>query len=178
MTALPTVHVFTPGEIATAANINLYGTAINYLLNPPVVEIRQTVAQSVATGSTPVSGLTFTTEDEDNSGMHSTVTNTSRCTAVYPGWYDWGGGVGFVANATGSRGGAWAVNGTMLNGSYSWIPANGSGLTATPMRGKKAFLNIGDWIELWSSQTSGAGLNTSVTSIEQSSMSGKFVSGS
>jgi hypothetical protein len=176
MTATPTVHVFVAGEVATAANINLFGTAINFLKSPPILEMNQTVAQSVASASAPASGLTFTTEVVDSSGMHSTSVNTSRCTAIYPGWYEGGGGVAFVANVTGSRGTDWAVTGAALNGTHAWLPANGSGYTATPARVKKFFLNAGDYAELWPSQTSGGALNTSVGSIEQSNLSLKWIS--
>src|SRR5690348_4800830 len=114
MTATPTVHTFAAGEIATAANINLFGTAINFLMARPILEIRQTTNQSVSSSSTPTTPITYTTEDADTSGMHSTSSNTSRATAVYPGWYSFSGNVAFVANSTGSRGLAGAVNGTVL----------------------------------------------------------------
>lgn len=176
MTATPTYHVFTAGEVATAANINAFGTVLSFLKLPPIVEMNQTVAQSYSSSSTPATGATFTTEVVDSSGMHSTSSNTSRCVAVYPGWYEHGGGCGFVANATGSRGGEYAVNGSAVNGSFVWLPANGSGFTATPFRRKLIFLNATDYSEAWLAQTSGGNLNTSVTSIEQTSFSLKWIS--
>jgi hypothetical protein len=177
MTATPTVHVFVAGEVATAANINLFGTVANFLKTPPILEMNQTVAQSIASSSTPTAGLTFTTEVVDSSGMHSTSTNTSRCTAVYPGWYEGGGGYAAVASATGQRGCAWAVTGAALNGGFSYLTANASGFTAVPARGKKFFLNAGtDYVELWPAQTSGGALNTSTASLEQSSLSLKWIS--
>jgi len=176
MTATPVPHVFIAGEVATAANVNTFGTAINFLKTPPIFEANQTVAQSFATGSAPTTGLTFTTEVVDSANGHSTSTNTSRYTAVYPGWYEAGGGVAFAANTTGSRGCDFAVNGTALNGTHAWVPANGSGYTAVPARLKKFFLAVTDFAENWASQTSGGSLSTSVTSIEQPSFSLKWIS--
>lgn len=180
MTATPVVHVFVPFEVATAANVNQFGTVINFLKTPPIFEANQTVAQSLANGSAPVSGnaITFTTEVVDSANGHSTSVNTSRYTAQYPGWYELGGGIATVANATGSRGCDWAVTGAAVNGTHAWLPANGSGYTAVPARAcKKVFMNAStDYVEMWGSQTSGAGLNTSVVGIEQSNMSVKWIS--
>jgi hypothetical protein len=176
MTATPVPHVFIAGEVATAANVNTFGTAINFLKTPPIFEANQTVAQSFSSASTPTTGLTVTTEVVDSANGHSTSTNTSRYVAVYPGWYEAGGGIAFAANATGSRGCDWAVNGAALNGTHAWLPANGSGYTAVPARVKKLFLNATDYVEEWGSQTSGAGLNTSVASVEQPSFSLKWIS--
>lgn len=176
MTAVPTVHVFVPGEVATAANINLYGTAANFLLARPIIEMNQTVSQSIASNSGPGSALTFTTEVVDSSNMHSTVTNTSRATAVYPGYYRFGGGSSFAANATGSRGTIGFVNGTNINGSMVYGPATPSGLWSGPARTKLYFLNVGDFFELNAIQSSGGALSTSVSNIEQPNMTGAWES--
>jgi hypothetical protein len=179
MTAVPVPRTWAAGEVISASRLNTnVSDVLTFLSAPPVVEMSQSVAQSIATGSSPVSGnaATFTSEDYDSSGMHSTSVNTTRCTAVYPGLYLANGGAAWAANVTGARGGDWAVNGTALNGSYSWLPANASGFTSTPMRGKLLFLSVGDYLELWLSQTSGAGLNTSVGSIERPHISLKWVS--
>jgi hypothetical protein len=179
MTAVPVPRTWAAGEVITSSRLNAnISDVLTFLSAPPVVEMSQTVVQSTANGSTPVSGnaATFTTEDFDSSGMHSTSVNTSRCTAVYPGLYLANGGAAFAANVTGSRGGAWAVNGTLLSGGYSWLPANGSGFTSIPMRGKLLFLGVGDYLELWLAQTSGGALNTSAASLERSHISLKWVS--
>ena len=68
------------------------------------------------TNATPAA-LTFTTEDVDSSGMHSTSSNTSRATAVYPGWYLHSGQSSYVFNSTGIRADWWAVNAAIANSS-------------------------------------------------------------
>lgn len=171
MTATPTYHVFVAGEVATAANINAFGTVLGFLKQLPIVECNQTVAQSIASSSSAGSPLTFTTEVVDSSGMHSTSSNTDRFVAVYPGWYRQAGGYAAVANSTGSRGCYYQVNGSNLNGTHVWVPANGSGYTAVGGRAKLLYLNVGDYGQIVGTQTSGSNLNSSVTSIEQSSMS-------
>lgn len=179
MTAVPVPRTWAAGEVISSSRLNAnISDVLTFLSAPPVVEMSQAVAQSTATGSTPVVGnaATFTTEDFDSSGMHSTSVNTSRCTAVYPGLYLAGGSGSYAANVTGSRGGAWAVNGALLNGSYAWVPTNGSGLTSVPMCGKLLFLSVGDYVELWLAQTSGGALNTSVASLERTHISLKWVS--
>jgi hypothetical protein len=177
VTAVPLPRTWAAGEVISSSRLNVnISDVLTFLSNPPIVECNQTVAQSYATGSTPSVGLTFTTEVVDSSGMHSTSVNTSRFVAVYPGWYEWTGGVGFVANATGSRGADWATNGAQVNGSFVWLPCTTSGFAATPARTKKIFLNATDYVELWAGQTSGGTLNTSVVNIEQSSVSGKWIS--
>lgn len=177
MTAVPTTLTAVAGAVLTASQWNTNNRDVeNYLLAPPILVVRQTSNQSLTSSSTPSQAITFTTEDVDSSGMHSNVTNTSRCTAVYAGWYDIGGGIAFVASATGSRGASWAVNGTSQNGTFSWLPANGSGFTATPCRRVQLFLNVGDYFEMFGAQTSGGSLNTSVVSNEQSTIACRWVS--
>lgn len=174
MTATPTIHTFAAGEVATAANINLFGTAINFAFAPPILSIRQTAAQSIANGSSPGTALTYDTEDVDSSGMHSTVTNTSRATAVYPGWYEFGGGTGFASNATGARGGIGNVNGSPVNGTNTLTPANPASGVWVPYRMILIFLNVGDYFEWKATQTSGGALNTSATNTEQPTMVGMW----
>jgi hypothetical protein len=49
-------------------------------------------------------GLTFNSEQSDQGGMHSTVTNTNRITFPEAGFYVFGAQASFAANATGLRG--------------------------------------------------------------------------
>jgi hypothetical protein len=105
----------------------------------------------------------------DGIGGHSTVTNTSRYTARYPGWYRCGGGVMFVPSATGRRGASWAVNGTLLNGVEAIWSAASANETGVPARSVLVFLNAGDFVELFGFQNAGAGLSTAVASSQQPS---------
>lgn len=132
----------------------------NFLLAPPILEITSVTNQSIANNS--LVALTFDTETVDSSNMHSTSVNPSRATAVYPGWYSTGGNASFVANATGRRGSAIAVNATTLASSSSIGPCTAAGTWSGAVRHKIAFLNAGDYLEIQAYQDSGAGRNTTV----------------
>lgn len=141
----------------------------------PICIVRQTAAQSLTSGAW--TALLFDTEEVDRDGMHSTVTNTSRLTAVTAGYY-WSAGISaFSANATGPRGAALSINGTRVAGRAAECMAvtAGSTNTATPTA-SIVFLNVGDYLELQALQTSGGSLNTSVLSDVQSSLSVLWVS--
>lgn len=175
MTAVPVTRTFVAGEVVLASyfNTNINGP-INFLLAPPLLRCRQTTLQTLTTGV--VAALTFTTEDIDSSGMHSTSSNTSRATAVYPGWYQASGGVCYASNATGLRLAEYGVNATGLNGSRVLLNTISGSVCSVPGRTEMAFLNVNDYIEEFAYQTSGGNLNTSVTSQEQSSFNVMFVS--
>lgn len=169
MTAVPTVHVFVPFEVATAANINLYGTAINFALARPIMQIRQTVAQSLTSGSQVA--LLFDVEDVDSSNMHSIVTNTSRATAVYPGWYRFHGGVAIATGSTGRRGIRFITNGATVSPAspVMYFPAS-AGQTEIGSRLHFIFLNVTDYVEAQAFQDNGGALNTVVAAPDQPSM--------
>ena len=176
MTALPTTHTFSAGEVVTDTTMNNNITAVlNFLMAPPILRVRQTSAQSLTTGT--LTAITLDTEDVDSSGMHSTVSNTSRATAVYPGWYWVNANVTFAANATGMRTSSWAVNGSTQNGSGTDFPV-GSSATTNQLGGSSTlfFLNVGDYVEFRALQASGGALLTDVTSTGQSTMSLHWVS--
>lgn len=178
MTALPTVRTWSAGEIFTATNVNTFvSNVLSFLMQPPAVQTRQTVAQSIANGSSPGTALTLTAEDLDSlTTMHSTSTNTSRHIAQYPGWYQQSGGCGFASNATGARGGIGNVNGSPLNGTSTLLPTNPTTGIWIPFRTFFAFYNVSDYFEFMATQTSGAALNTSATNTEQPMVSMKWES--
>jgi hypothetical protein len=163
------------GTVLTAATWNSnVRDAFNFLLSPPTCELRQTVAQSIANGGSGTV-LNLDTEDIDNDGMHSTVTNTSRVTAQTAGRYQFGGGVNFVANATNRRICWWALNGTVVPGSEAGTFGSASGNTGPGARTKSIFLNVGDYAELVAFQDSGVALNTMVSTSAQPSVFARWV---
>jgi hypothetical protein len=176
VTAVPVVRTWVAGEVVLASYFNTYlNGPIGFLLAPPILKIRQTAAQSIPNNA--ATALNFDTEDADSSNMHSTVTNTSRATAVYPGWVWASGNYSAATNATGVRTLAWSINGTPQNG----LGSDFTGVTAaTTARlgavGGLWFLNVGDYLELLAFQNSGGALNTAVAGQEQSSMSLHWVS--
>jgi hypothetical protein len=156
---------------ATDLNTKLVNP-INFLLNKPAAELRQTVAQTITTST--YTSLTFGTEDLDDdpagTGGHSTSSNTSRFTAVYAGWYVLSGGCGFAASSTGLRGLRWAVNGSAVSGGEVFLPPTASSTPVIAPRGKRVFLNVGDYVELQAFHSHGSNLNTSVSGSEQPTM--------
>ena len=159
MAVVPSSHTFTSG-VATSSEANAY--------------IRDPVADSTITA------VTFTAEDVDTdvtgTGGHDNVTNNTRYTAVYAGWYQVAGGINFTANGTGDRFAWWRVNGTDVNGSSGFLGADATNDNVVMPRTKLVFLNVGDYVELIGFQSSGAPLNTLVSGRAQSNMSVVWVS--
>ena len=160
MATVPVTRTFVAGEVVLASyfNTNIRDVLL-YLLSPPIMELRQTSSQTIGNGA--FTAMTFTTEDFDSSGMHSNSVNTSRATAVYPGYYQHNGAACLAPNGTGSRGGTYGVNGTQINSGEVMLPTV-SGLFnhCTPLRTRFLFLNVGDYSEAFVYQTSGGNLGT------------------
>lgn len=162
MATVPTTRTWVAGEIVTAAYMNnTIRDVDNWLLAPAICKVRQTVAQSLTTSGTPAA-ITFDAEDVDSTGMHSTVTNISRITAVYPGWYWVGGGISYAINATGVRTTAWRINGAATPDGNTLRPGFATFSAQMPARASLYFLNVGDYLELFATQTSGGALSTAV----------------
>lgn len=161
MTAVPATRTWTAGEVVLESHFNTnIRDVFNFLLAKPIAELRQIVSQNFTTGTT--AAVTFTAEDVDSSGMHSTSVNTSRATAVYPGWYRGGGGPTFASNATSMRYTFLGVNGTAVNASVGSMQGSSANDNALTVRSKMAFLNVGDYMELLALQSSGGTLATHV----------------
>lgn len=158
--------------LASYFNTNINGP-LSFLLAPPICQVRQTSGQTLTTSTD--TAITFDTEDVDSTGMHSTSSNTSRLTAVYPGWYSAGGGISFAANATGRRGCSWRVNAALLNGSTVAYQAPSSTF-AGAARAMRVFLNVGDYLEMYGRQESGGNLATAAVTGDQSNVSALWVS--
>jgi hypothetical protein len=178
MAVVPATHSFVDGS-ATSSEMNTYvRDPLLFLMTPPIARLVQTVAQSIT--SAVATSLTFDTETVDTNvsatSQHDNVTNNSRFTAVYAGWYSCGGGSGWAANVTNRRGIRWAVNGTAINGSNALVPATGTGTCQVPARREFVYLNVGDYVEAQGFQDSGGALNTAVSTDQQSNMTVRWVS--
>lgn len=174
MTAVPAPPTFVNLTTLTLAELNALVAAISFNLNPPIARLRQTSAQSLTNGAP--TAITMDTHDEDSVNGHSTSSNTSRYTAVYAGWYRVSGGVSYAVNSTGVRAAYWYVNGSVINGSEAMGPSSTAVFHSTSARSTLVYLNVGDYVELYGYQTSGAGLNTAVSGQSSSSMSVEWVS--
>lgn len=171
MATVPVTRTWVAGEVVTAAHFNTnIRDVLNFLLAKPIVELRQSSTQSIATGTeVPV---TFNVEDVDSAGGHSLVSQTSRYTYVYPGWMVWGGAVGYPTNSTNRRFAWWLKNGSALTASELSITGSGAGNMTVAARQKRIFGNVGDYVELAAFQDSGSSLSTQVSTTAQSSMTG------
>lgn len=168
----------------------VWGTALTQLYNdltggtfaisgvnpfsPPIAQLQQIVAQTLTNG---VGGdITFTSEDWDSSNAHSTVTNTARFTCVYPGKYEFAGGVGFASNATGVRSTLWRKNGSDIAGAQLLWSASSAFASSFPARVIQVSMIAGDYVTMAAIQTSGGNLDTDVSSAVRPSMTVKRVS--
>lgn len=173
MVAVPIPRTWLTSDALDTTNLNGFiSDVLTFLLNKPAANVRQTSAQTL-TNATPTA-LTFQAEDFDDDPTggsgHSTVSNTSRYTANYPGWYMCAGGICFATNASGRRGTRWAVNGTAINGTEAFGPAYSAATTSMPSRTLLIFLNAGDYVELFGYQESGGNLATAITTTQQPHM--------
>ncbi len=173
MPAVPqTKATWTNGvDALDSTNLHAYlRDPLAFLMNKPAAELRSSVTQNIPTGAfTP---LTFNTEavdtDPDGVGGHSTVTNTSRYTARYAGWYRCSASVTYATNTTGRRGMRWAVNGTAVPASAVLLPPSGGATSAIAAPGQLIYLAEGDYLEAQAFQDSGVSLATLASSDNQS----------
>lgn len=168
MATVPSVTTQTVGGSAGAAWANSVKAGIDFHTGSganvrPLAVLRQTVAQNILTNTW--TSITFDAEDLDTDGGHSTVTNTSRYTAVTAGWFQCFGHVSISADAAGPR----RYLGFRKNGSGTDLPTHGYvsvaatsesvGLTCSAM----IYLSVGDWVQIVVLQDSGSTLSTIVT---------------
>lgn len=157
---VPVLATEVPGNYLTAALwlANVYNP-FQFLLNPPMFFGYQATAQSVANNSaTPI---TLDMETFDTYGGHSTTTNTSRYVAQVAGTYLVTGTTAWVTNATDERVTGFAKNGTIIvGGSQVQSPTLSGHVSVVQGTWIPVALNVGDYVEVWGTQTSGAALST------------------
>jgi hypothetical protein len=161
--AVPPVPSFAPGIMPTSL-ISAITSALNFLMTRPNAEIRQAVAQSIPNAT--FTALTFDTKDLDSALGWSSGSNT-RYTAQYAGVYAFSGACSFTSNATGIRGVAWSLNGTLLNQSGTFFTAVSGNTTGVPAPTLSVFMNVGDFMELKAFQNSGGAVLTVVATNNQ-----------
>jgi hypothetical protein len=181
MAVVPTVANLSDGVLtSTTLNAGLVA-ATQFLLTPPIANLRQTVAQTLT--SSTFAPLTFDAEDIDKSitvGGHDNVTNNTRWTCVYAGYHQISGGIGFSNLSTpgGRRGGHFAINGTLVSGSSNlFAPAAGGGAAGSlAARSVIVYLFAGDYVELRGYFEGGGTLLTNISAEDQSHMSIRWIS--
>ncbi len=166
-----------PASVAWAAALTTLVNSLEAIINQQQTRaaayLRAGATQSLssATWTSLLLSVEDFDDDPDGIGGHSTSVNTSRYTARYAGWYRVGGGVGFASNATGNRACRWAVNGTLVDGSPTIMPACNGLATDVPSRSILIFLNANDYLEIQGYQSSGSPLNTTIVGGDSTSIS-------
>jgi len=176
MTTVPVPRTWAAGEVITSSRLNAnISDVLTFLSSPPIMQVRATAIQSISNNTQ--TAILFDAEDVDSSGMHSTSSNTSRATAVYPGWYEFCGGIPIASSATGRRGYRFMTNGaSVVAGSPVMLaPVNGNPTQITS-RTVLIFLNAADYVEAQGYQDSGGSLNTTATAPDQPTMTCRWVS--
>lgn len=175
MATVPVPATWNGGIVPTSTLNSGVRDPLIYALAPPLAMVHQESSQSLTSSSW--TAITMDTETYDTADGHSTSTNTSRYTAVYPGYYLLGGGVTYAGNTTGRRGARWAVNGSVIPGSATLQVATSATSVGVTARGMVTYLTVGDYVELQGYQDSGGALSTYVTASDSySSMSVVWVS--
>lgn len=151
MPTLPAGHVPTAAELETITDL---------IDGPPRFLGRQTVAQTITTGT--FTAITLGAEDVDNYNGHSTSSNTSRYVCQLTGWYAMSGKTAWSGSATGRRGSDWRVNGSIVGGSQVIVAASSGSTIQVPAASMDVFLNAGDYVELFGFHEHGSNLNTDV----------------
>lgn len=116
------------------------------MIDPPAASVYNSTTQAVGTGT--ISVMLANSENYDNNGMHSTVSNTGRITIQTAGRYLFTGTVSFASTIGGNSHASVSllVNGTTrLNGIGGQIGNAVFGCVATAAR--TAVLSAGDYVE-------------------------------
>jgi hypothetical protein len=163
MASIPVFITWVTSQVVTAAQMNSnIRDAGNFFLSWPVAELRQTVAQSLTSGSG--AAITLDTEDVDTDNGHSTVTNTSRYTPQTQGRFQHSGGIGYVSSSAGARYAYWSINGSAINAGMHNYNAGTTGVLRITAPTLTSFFNGStDYLELFGLQSSGGALNTDIT---------------
>lgn len=162
MAIVPVVPTKAVGDLVTAADWNdwVKGTRDFLIGTRPLTQILQGTAQTGWTSGT-YTAITFTNEDLDRDGTHSTTVNTSRILIGGTlGWWRIGGMYAAPANAaTTILRAAIALNGTRVNGSIGSMTPGGAA-AAVSVDTKEVFVEAtasGDYVELYGWQTAASG---------------------
>jgi len=154
------VHNPATGTVAPASWGDTIRDDLEFFIDPPACAVKHSVAQLIATATAVA--LACDTEDFDNDGLHSTVTNNSRITVQTAGRYEFAVTVRYAFNATGSRLARVQVNGGTVH-EIMFVAASTATNDTTVVGGtKKLTLAAGDFVQCIGFQTSGGNLNVEV----------------
>lgn len=156
-----TVHNPSTGAVAPAAWGDVIRDDLEALIEPPACSVYHSTTQSVAASTTVY--LSANSENFDNDGLHSTVTNTSRITIQKTGRYELISTVQFAPEAAGSgvRNVKFRVNGTTTYESIQVVHTS-TGSSAVLPGTRKLDLTAGDYVECGAFQSSPNSVNVTL----------------
>ena len=131
---------------------------IKFLANPPKCQVYKAANQSI--NNTTETPITFGNENWDTDTCHDNATNTSRLTCNTAGTYLVIARLTWANNATGYRLLRLFKNGvlgTLLDGDY--LPSVSANTESTNLCVVETSLVVGDYVEMWGTQSSGGALN-------------------
>jgi len=164
----PPVTLWTAGQRVTAAQLQ-------FLMNPPMFRMYQSVSQSVA-GSTYVQITCDISEYDSDSGRSGSTPWSFTIPAGMSGRWRLTGMVSWTGNATGVRIAALYKNGTQINGANAAVQAAPAGNATNVLVSSTPTLSAGDVIGLYGWQNSGGSLSTQTGGSFPSFLEGCLVS--
>lgn len=163
MGTVPFLRTWVDGEEPTWDELAGINTAIDFLMNPPMCKVRQTVIQSIPSGA--VTPIQFDTEDIDTDNMFSDAANTKitpKTPGIYRGW--WSSSWGDNSTAGTTRYSGLGKNGSEVRHRFDLRPVT---TAASRISGGHAFYipmnGTTDYVELRAYQNTGAAQNTRIT---------------
>lgn len=147
---------------------------LSQVAQPAVVQVRQTVVQSIPNNLAAYTALTFDVEDTDPLDMH-TSGNPTRLTCKVAGLYRLAGAACMAGNVTGYRRLGWWVNGGNTPHTVTVIQPGVNLAVSMIASSLLVQLAVNDYAELRVFQDSGAALNTAVGNGNQSWASMEYI---
>lgn len=158
MATVPAPRTWTVGELLTAAKMNTdLRDGLTFLLSPPRGLLHKSTNQSVPNNA--YTSITWNSEQYDNDGAHSDITNPGRYTAQTAGWFEFHALIQFDAiSATGERIAQFLKNGAGSPfGMMEIRPSSVNAATCLIMGW--SLMSVGDFVEAQAYQSSGGALN-------------------
>lgn len=168
--AVPTPPVAAVGQQLSASWWNNSAEPpLSFLQDPPKCSVYNSTGVSIANAAANGTLMTYDTETEDSDNMHSTSTNLGRITMNTPGRYDYNifsmlpnvptTYSQYVINARINSGGV-ATGGTSIR---SWDFSTPGGAPCQASISFSKVFAIGDYVEVFYSQTSGSARTTNTS---------------
>jgi len=125
---------------------------------PRGIRARVYNSANIAITTATLTALTFNSERYDTDAFHSTVSNTSRLTIPFDGYYRVTGTIAWAANATGSRQARIVLNNTTILALVLYPVSHATEVSIMQVTADY-FFTAGDYAELVVFQNSGGNLN-------------------